>query len=62
MLSSVALAMSLAFEAPERTSCGQPRANRNAPILSRFLVWRVVLVSVFFSIGVFGPVRTLARP
>ncbi|MCG6114719.1 MAG: HAD-IC family P-type ATPase [Mesorhizobium sp.] len=54
MVSSVALAMSLAFEAPERDIMRQPPRNRSAPILSRFLVWRVVLVSVFFSIGVFG--------
>jgi magnesium-transporting ATPase (P-type) len=29
-------------------------ARPSAPILSRFLVWRVALVSVLFSIGVFG--------
>lgn len=54
MVSSVALAMSLAFEAPERDIMRQPPRDRSAPILSRFLVWRVVLVSVLFSIGVFG--------
>jgi magnesium-transporting ATPase (P-type) len=54
MVSSVALAMSLAFEAPERDIMRQPPRDRSAPILSRFLVWRVALVSVLFSIGVFG--------
>ncbi|WP_210257364.1 HAD-IC family P-type ATPase [Chelativorans sp. ZYF759] len=54
MVSSVALAMSLAFEAPERDIMRQPPRDRTAPILSRFLVWRVALVSVLFSIGVFG--------
>ena len=54
MISSVALAMSLAFEAPERDIMRQPPRDRAAPILSRFLIWRVALVSVLFSIGVFG--------
>lgn len=54
MVSSVALAMSLAFEAPERDIMRQPPRDRAAPILSRFLIWRVALVSVLFSIGVFG--------
>ncbi|TVR10527.1 MAG: HAD family hydrolase [Salinarimonadaceae bacterium] len=54
MVSSAALAMSLAFEAPERDIMRQPPRDRSAPILSRFLVWRVALVSVLFSIGVFG--------
>ena len=54
MVSSVALAMSLAFESPEHDIMRQPPRDRAAPILSRFLVWRVALVSVLFSIGVFG--------
>ena len=37
MISSVALAMSLAFEAPERDIMRQPPRDRAAPILSRFL-------------------------
>jgi magnesium-transporting ATPase (P-type) len=54
MISSVALAMSLAFEEPERTVMQRPPRRANAPLLSPFLVWRVGLVSVLFSIGVFG--------
>ncbi len=54
MVSSVALAMSLAFEAPERDIMRHPPRQRSAPILSRFLIWRVVLVSALFSVGVFG--------
>jgi len=50
MISSVALAMSLAFEAIMR----QPPRRADAPILSRFILWRVFLVSTLFAIGIFG--------
>lgn len=32
----------------------RPPRRRNAPILSRFLVWRIVFVSIVFMLGVFG--------
>ncbi|TRO96178.1 HAD-IC family P-type ATPase [Glycocaulis profundi] len=54
MISSVALAMALAFEKPERTIMERPPRRARAPLLSPFLIWRVGLVSVLFSIGVFG--------
>lgn len=54
MVSSVALAMSLAFERPEASIMHQPPRRANAPILSRFILWRVMLVSVLFAIGIFG--------
>ena len=54
MVSSVALAMSLAFERPEQSIMRQPPRRANAPILSRFILWRVMLVSVLFAIGIFG--------
>lgn len=54
MLSSVALAMALAFEPPERGVMARPPRPANAPILSRFILWRVMLVSVLFSMGIFG--------
>ena len=54
MLSSVALAMALAFEPPERGVMARPPRPANAPILSRFILWRVMLVSVLFSVGIFG--------
>ena len=54
MVSSVALAMSLAFEPPEREVMKQPPRRADAPILSRFILWRIFLVSLMFSVGIFG--------
>jgi magnesium-transporting ATPase (P-type) len=54
MVSSVALAMSLAFERPEQAIMRQPPRRANAPIMSRFILWRVFLVSILFAIGIFG--------
>lgn len=54
MVSSVALAMSLAFERAEATIMRQPPRRAGAPIMSRFILWRVFLVSILFAIGIFG--------
>ncbi|MGY6533261.1 cation-translocating P-type ATPase [Glycocaulis sp.] len=54
MISSVALAMALAFEKPEPNIMQRPPRRADAPLLSPFLIWRIGLVSVLFSIGVFG--------
>ena len=54
MLSSVALAMSLAFEKPESAIMRQPPRSTDAPILSRFILWRVFVVSILFAGGIFG--------
>jgi magnesium-transporting ATPase (P-type) len=54
MVSSVALAMSLAFEPPERDVMARPPRNPRAPILTRFILWRVALVSVLFAAGIYG--------
>ena len=54
MVSSVALAMSLAFERPEAAIMRHPPRRANAPILSRFILWRVFLVSILFAMGIFG--------
>jgi potassium/sodium efflux P-type ATPase len=54
MGSSVALAMALAFEKPEATVMHRPPRQVNAPILSGLLIWRIIFVSVLFSVGVFG--------
>ncbi len=54
MVSSVALAMSLAFEPPERDVMRRPPRDADAPILSRFILWRVLVVSTLFAIGIYG--------
>lgn len=54
MVSSVALAMVLAFEPTESEVMRRPPRPPQEPILSGFLVWRVVLVSVLFLAGIFA--------
>ncbi|WP_298234118.1 cation-transporting P-type ATPase [uncultured Azohydromonas sp.] len=54
MVSSVALAMVLAFEPTEADVMRRPPRPVGEPLLSRFLVWRIVLVSALFLAGVFG--------
>ncbi len=54
MVSSVALAMSLAFEPPEKDVMKRPPRRADGPILSRFILWRVLVVSVLFAIGIYG--------
>jgi magnesium-transporting ATPase (P-type) len=60
MVSSVALAMSLAFEPAEASVMARPPRRPGAPILSRFVLWRIGFVSLLFCAGVFGTFR-LAR-
>ena len=54
MVSSVALAAALAFERPEADIMRRPPRRSDAPILSRFILWRIALVSLLFSAGIFG--------
>jgi magnesium-transporting ATPase (P-type) len=54
MVSSIALAMVLAFEPTETDVMRRPPRPVNEPILSRFLVWRLVFVSTLFLGGIFG--------
>jgi len=54
MVSSVALAMVLAFEPTEADVMRRPPRPVGEPLLSRFLVWRVVFVSILFLAGIFG--------
>ncbi len=54
MVSSVALAMALAFEATESDTMRRPPRAANEAMLSGFLIWRIALVSMLMAAGVFG--------
>lgn len=54
MLGSVVLAITLAFEPPEPQVMKRPPRNPSQPILSSFLIWRIVFVSLIFAAGIFG--------
>ncbi len=54
MVSSVALALALAFEAMEPDVMRRPPRRANEAMLSGRLLWRIVLVSLLFTAGVFG--------
>lgn len=60
MVSSVVLAMALAFEGAEPDIMRRPPRPADEPILSRFVLWRVVFVSLLFCVGIFG-MFTLAQ-
>jgi magnesium-transporting ATPase (P-type) len=54
MVSSIGLAMVLAFEPTEPDVMRRPPRPAAEPLLSRFLVWRLVFVSALFLGGIFG--------
>ncbi len=54
MILTVTLGLVLAFEPCEPDVMHRPPRRRDAPILSRFLVWRIAFVSLVFLLGVFG--------
>jgi magnesium-transporting ATPase (P-type) len=54
MVSSLCLALALAFEPTEPDAMTRPPRSPDEPILSGFLVWRIVLVSALFLVGIFG--------
>jgi magnesium-transporting ATPase (P-type) len=54
MVSSVALAMVLAFEPTEPGVMQRPPRVPNEPMLSAFVIWRILLVSTLFTLGIFG--------
>ncbi len=54
MVSSIALAMVLAFEPTERDVMHRPPRPPGEPMLSGFVVWRVLLVSGLFTVGIFS--------
>jgi len=54
MVSSVALALVLAFEPTEPDVMRRPPRPPTEPLLSGFLVWRIAFVSALFLAGIFG--------
>jgi calcium-translocating P-type ATPase len=54
MVTTVALSLALAFEPPEPRIMQRPPRPPEAPLLSPFLIWRILLVSALFAAGAFG--------
>ncbi|WP_417776780.1 cation-transporting P-type ATPase [Stutzerimonas xanthomarina] len=54
MVSSVALAMVLAFEPTEADVMQRSPRRPGEPMLSRFVIWRIFFVSALFLAGIFG--------
>jgi calcium-translocating P-type ATPase len=54
MITAVTLALTLAFEPPERNVMQRPPRSPKEPILSGFLIWRVAFVSLILVTGTFG--------
>jgi len=54
MVTAVTLALSLAFEPPEPGVMDRPPRSPKEPLLSYFLIWRIVFVSLILVVGTFG--------
>jgi magnesium-transporting ATPase (P-type) len=54
MITAVTLALSLAFEPPEDEVMRRPPRHPGEPLLSRFLIWRILFVSLIILAGSFG--------
>lgn len=54
MVSSIALALVLAFEPTEADVMRRPPRRPDEPMLSGFVIWRILLVSTLFLAGIFG--------
>ncbi len=54
MITAVTLALTLAFEPAERDVMRRPPRDPREPLLSGFLIWRVVFVSLILVTGTFG--------
>ena len=54
MITAVTLALSLAFEPPERDVMKRPPRHRGDAVLSPMFLWRISFVSVVLLIGTFG--------
>lgn len=54
MVTAVTLALTLAFEPPEKNVMRRRPRRPNEPLLSRLLLWRIVFVSLILVSGTFG--------
>jgi magnesium-transporting ATPase (P-type) len=54
MVSSLCLALALAFEPAEPDTMVRPPRSPSEPIFSHFLAWRVIFVSALFLAGIFA--------
>ena len=54
MITAVTLSLSLAFEQAEHGTMNKPPRNPREPILSLFLVWRILFVSLIIVMGTYG--------
>ncbi|PVE25453.1 carbonate dehydratase [Microvirga sp. KLBC 81] len=54
MITAATLGLTLAFEPPEPGVMRRPPRRLDEPIVSGFLVWRIVFVSVLFVVATFG--------
>jgi len=54
MVTAVTLALSLAFEPPEKEVMNRPPRNAKEPMLTPYLIWRIIFVSIILMAGTFG--------
>ena len=54
MITAVTLALTLAFEPAERNVMQRPPRNPREPLLSGFIIWRIIFVSLILVSGTFG--------
>ena len=54
MVTAVTLALAIAFEHPEPNVMREPPRDPSEPLLTRFMLWRIVFVTVFLVAGSLG--------
>ncbi len=54
MVTAVTLALALAFEHPEPSAMREPPRDPDEPLLTPFMIWRIVFVTVFLVAGSLG--------
>lgn len=54
MITAVTLSLTLAFEPPERNIMSRMPRKPDEPLLSMFMIWRIVFVSLIMVTGAFG--------